>query len=138
MMLRNCRCNGTRTMVTLLAFCLLIHSAPSLIAQTEGSGTAGAGASTMPPPDNLPNAPSSSTTSPSLSDLGLSAEQIQGNAREQALLDKRTHMLKIHQRMGLITAGPLIATVISSLGAGGKSTSTSSRDLHVALGSLTG
>jgi hypothetical protein len=88
--------------------------------------------------DNLPNAPSSSKTEPTLADLGLSPEQTQGNAREQALLDKRTHMLKIHQRMGLITAGPLIATVIASMGAGGKSTSTASRDLHVALGSLTG
>jgi len=88
--------------------------------------------------DNLPNAPSSSKTEPSLADLGLSPEQTQGDAREQALLDKRTHMLKIHQRMGLITTGPLIATVIVSLGAGGKSTSTASRDLHVALGSLTG
>lgn len=90
------------------------------------------------PQENLPNAPSSSTTAPTLSDLGLSPEQTQGNAREQALLDKRTHMLKIHQRMGLITTGPLIATVVTSLGAGGKSTSTASRDLHVALGSLTG
>jgi hypothetical protein len=88
--------------------------------------------------DNLPNAPSSSTTAPSLSDLGLSPEQTQGNPREQALLDKRTHMLKIHQRMGLITTGPLIATVIASMGAGGKSTSTASRDLHTALGGLTG
>ena len=43
--------------------------------------------------DNLPNAPSSGTA-PSLSDLGLTPEQTQGNAREQALLDKRTHMLK--------------------------------------------
>jgi hypothetical protein len=88
--------------------------------------------------DNLPNAPSSSTTAPSLSDLGLSPEQIQGDAREQALLDKRTHMLKIHQRMGLITTIPLIATVATSLNAGGKSTSTTSRDLHAALGGLTG
>jgi hypothetical protein len=88
--------------------------------------------------ENLPNAPSSSTTTPSLSDLGLSPEETQGNAREQALLDKRTHMLKIHQRMGLITTGPLIATVIASMGAGGKSTSTASRDLHTALGGLTG
>jgi carboxypeptidase family protein len=88
--------------------------------------------------DNLPNAPSSSTTAPSLSDLGLSPEQTQGNAREQALLDKRTHMLKIHQRMGLITTIPLIATVATSLNAGGKNTSTASRDLHAALGGLTG
>jgi hypothetical protein len=88
--------------------------------------------------ENLPNAPSSSTTAPSLSDLGLSPEQTQGNAREQALLDKRTHMLKIHQRMGLITTIPLVATVILGPGAGGKSEGTATRDLHVALGSLTG
>jgi hypothetical protein len=88
--------------------------------------------------DNLPNAPSSSTRAPSLSDLGLSPEQTQGNPREQALLDKRTHMLKIHQRMGLITTIPLIATVATSLNAGGKNTSTASRDLHTALGGLTG
>ena len=88
--------------------------------------------------ENLPNAPSSSTTAPSLSDLGLSPEQTQGNPREQALLDKRTHMLKIHQRMGLITTIPLVATVILGPGAGGKSEGTAARDLHVALGSLTG
>src|ERR1700690_760535 len=88
--------------------------------------------------ESLPNAPSSSTTAPSLSDLGLSPEQTQGNAREQALLDKRTHMLKIHQRMGLITTIPLIVTVATSLNAGGKNTSSASRDLHAALGGLTG
>jgi hypothetical protein len=88
--------------------------------------------------ENLPNAPSSSRTAPSLSDLGLSPEQTQGNAREQALLDKRTHMLKIHQRMGLITTIPLIVTVATSLNAGGKNTSSASRDLHAALGGLTG
>ena len=88
--------------------------------------------------ENLPNAPSSSTTAPSLSDLGLSPEQTQGNAREQALLDKRTHMLKIHQRMGLITTIPLIVTIATSLNAGGKNTSSASRDLHAALGGLTG
>jgi len=93
---------------------------------------------TPAPQDNLPNAPSSSTTAPSLSDLGLSPEQTQGNAREQALLDKRTHMLKIHQRMGLITTIPLIVTVATSLNAGGKNTSTASRDLHAALGGVTG
>jgi len=91
-----------------------------------------------PPQENLPNAPSSSTTAPTLSDLGLTPEQTQGNSREQALLDKRTHMLKIHQRMGLITTIPLIATVATSLNAGGKSTSTSSRYLHAALGGVTG
>jgi hypothetical protein len=40
--------------------------------------------------------------------------------------------------MGLITTIPLIATVATSLNAGGKNTSTASRDLHAALGGLTG
>jgi hypothetical protein len=93
---------------------------------------------TPAPQDNLPNAPAGSSTAPSLADLGLSPEQTQGNAREQALLDKRTHMLKIHQRLGLITTIPLIVTVATSLNAGGKGTSTASRDLHTALGGLTG
>jgi hypothetical protein len=90
------------------------------------------------PPAQLPNAPSSSKSEPSLEDLGFSPSQAQGDAKRQALLDKRTHMLKIHQRMGLITAIPLIATVILGPGAGGKSEGTTTRDLHVALGSLTG
>lgn len=87
---------------------------------------------------NLPSAPSPSKTEPSLEDLGFSASESQANARQQALLDKRTHMLKIHQRMGLITTIPMIASVVTSLNAGGKSEGTASRDLHVALGALTG
>jgi hypothetical protein len=90
------------------------------------------------PTDNLPNAPSSSKTGPSLQDLGFPPDQAQGDAKLQALLDKRTHMLKIHQRMGLITTIPLIATLATSLNAGGKNTSTASRDLHAALGGVTG
>ena len=97
-----------------------------------------AGGKVTAPQENLPNAPSSNTAAPSLSDLGLTPEQTQGNAREQALLDKRTHMLRIHQRMGLITTIPLIATLATSLNAGGKNTSTSSRYLHAALGGVTG
>src|SRR5579863_2510507 len=89
-------------------------------------------------PENLPNAPSSSKTEPSLEDLGFSKAETQSNAAQQALLDKRTHMLKIHQRMGLITTIPLVATVILGPGAGGKSEGTATRDLHVALGALTG
>lgn len=107
----------------------------------EGNATAQAQAPASPPAapsQNLPDAPSSSKTEPSLSDLGFSPEETEANARQQALLDKRTHMLKIHQRMGLITAIPLAATVITSMNAGGRNTSSTSRDLHVALGSLTG
>ena len=90
------------------------------------------------PPGDLPNAPSSSKTEPSLEDLGFSASQAQGDLKRQALLDKRTHMLKIHQRLGLIAAIPITASVITSLNAGGKNTSTASRDLHAALGGLAG
>ena len=89
-------------------------------------------------PAPLPNAPSSSKTEPSLGDLGFSASETQADARRQALLDKRTHMLKVHQKMGLITAIPLVATVIAGTGAGGKDTSSASRDFHVALGAVTG
>jgi hypothetical protein len=90
-------------------------------------------------PPELPNAPSSSSkTAPSLEDLGFSPAESQANAKEQALLDKRTHMLKIHQRMGLITTIPMVVSVVTSLNAGGKNTGSTSRDLHVALGALTG
>jgi len=84
---------------------------------------------------NLPNAPSSSK--PSLSDLGFTPEQTKANPKEQALLDKRTHMLKIHQRLGFITLFPMAATVVSAFGAGGRSTSNNTRDLHAALGGVT-
>lgn len=90
------------------------------------------------PSENLPNAPSPTKTEPSLSDLGFSPAESQANATEQALLDKRTHMLKIHQRMGLITTVPMVLSVVTSLNAGGKSEGTASRDFHVALGALTG
>jgi hypothetical protein len=74
----------------------------------------------------------------SLGDLGFPSDQTQGNAQDQARLDKRSHMLKIHQRLGLIDTIPLVATVIAGTGAGGKSTSSSDRYLHLALGSVTG
>jgi len=90
------------------------------------------------PTENLPNAPSSSKTEPSLQDLGFTPEQAQGDAKRQALLDRRTHMLKIHQRLGLITTVPLIATLVTSIGAGGKNTSNTDRTVHMILGAVTG
>jgi hypothetical protein len=74
----------------------------------------------------------------SLGDLGFSQAQTEGNAQDQARLDKRSHMLKIHQRLGLIDTAPLLATVILGAGAGGKSTSSADRYAHLALGSVTG
>lgn len=73
----------------------------------------------------------------SLSSLGFSSSQTQGNAKEQARLNKRSHMLQIHQRLGLITLIPMVATVVAGGFAGGRSTSSASRDFHVALGSTT-
>ena len=90
-----------------------------------------------PPAESLPNAPSSSKSEPSLEDLGFPSAETQANAKEQALLDKRTHMLKVHQRLGLITTVPLLATLITSVNAGGKSTSRTTRDVHTALGAVT-
>ena len=74
----------------------------------------------------------------SLQDLGISPEQAQGTAADQARLNKRSHMLMLHQRLGLIAAVPLIATVATSFGAGGRSTSSADRWTHLALGSATG
>lgn len=74
---------------------------------------------------------------PSLGDLGFPTASTQSSAQDQARLDRRSHMLQMHQRLGLITAIPLIATLIASGGAGGHATSSASRDLHAALGSVT-
>lgn len=78
------------------------------------------------PAGQLPGAPAPAKTEPTLQDLGFPTSESQSNAKEQALLDKRTHMLKIHQRLGLITTIPLMAAVLSSAGAGGRNTSSAS------------
>jgi hypothetical protein len=82
--------------------------------------------------------PSNNSQAPSLEDLGLTPSQTQSDPQLQARLDKRAHMLRIHQKLGLITAIPMIASVATGFGAGGKSTSTSDRWAHLALGSVTG
>ncbi len=90
------------------------------------------------PAEALPNAPSPSQTEPSLEDLGFSKTETQSNAAQQARLDRRTHMLKMHQRFGLITTVPLLATLITSVNAGGKSSSNTDRNVHLVLGAVTG
>lgn len=74
---------------------------------------------------------------PSLGDLGFPADQAQGNAKDQARLDKRSHMLKMHQRFGLITLAPLVATIATSSMAAGKRSTATGRDVHGALGAVT-
>jgi hypothetical protein len=74
---------------------------------------------------------------PSLGDLGLTPAETEGSAERQALFDRRTHMLKVHQRLGLITVIPVAAACISSIGAPpehGQYGNTTSRDIHVGLG----
>jgi hypothetical protein len=82
---------------------------------------------------------------PSLGDLGFTPQQTQANAEMQAKLNKRTHMLKVHQTLGLITIIPMAATLITGpqAKAKGKNGQTiteptaANLDFHIALGGLT-
>ena len=87
------------------------------------------------PPDQTQ--PPANPQAPTLGDLGFPADSTQGNAADQARLDKRSHMLKMHQRFGLITLAPLIATIATSSLAGGRHPSAAGRDIHGALGAVT-
>jgi hypothetical protein len=147
---------GKFAVVGILAFTLVI-SAP-LRAQDELSSSGNAAAPALqraiqramiaafslrdldPAQDDPPQQakpPATSPAPPSVGDLGFPTSATQGNPQEQARLDRRSHMLKMHQRLGLITTVPMLATVLSGGFAGGKSTSSTSRDLHAALGSIT-
>lgn len=94
-----------------------------------------------PAPAQQP-APSSAPQAPSLSDLGFSEQQAQADPKLQAELNKRTEMLKIHQRLGLITLAPMAATLITgpmanAKGRNGqtiKEPSSANLDFHAALG----
>jgi hypothetical protein len=75
---------------------------------------------------------------PSLSDLGLSPSQTKPDPDLQARLDRHTRMLRIHQRLGLITLAPLAGACITSAFAPpdlkkGNDNATG-RDIHVGLG----
>lgn len=88
----------------------------------------------------------SSPHAPSLSDLGFSNEQTQGDPKLQALLKRRTEMLRTHQRLGLITTIPMVAALFTGGEAklereGGSTTrrvNDGNLDLHFALGATTG
>lgn len=93
----------------------------------------------------LPNAPTAAPAAPSLGDLGFSEQQTQADPKLQAMLDKRTAMLKMHQRLGLITAAPMAAALItgpmaSAKGRNGqtiKEPTNANLDFHAALGGAT-
>ena len=80
---------------------------------------------------------SSNAVTPSLGDLGFTPDQMKGSPQDQARLDRRSHMLRTHQRLGLITLAPLVATLVTSSGAAGRHGTTSGRELHAALGGVT-
>ena len=85
-------------------------------------------------PQNPQQKPSSSA--PSLGDLGLSAEETKPDLDAQARLDRRTHMLKVHQELGLYTLIPIAGACISSAWATPQRNSygdTTARDVHVAI-----
>ncbi len=83
--------------------------------------------------------------SPSIGDLGFTPEQTKPNTQLQAMLDKRTHMLKIHQRLGIITAIPMAAALITgpmakARGRNGQiitEPTQANLDIHAALGATT-
>lgn len=96
------------------------------------------------PPPGQQGQPSQNSLT--LGSLGFSTSQTEGSAAEQARLNKRTHMLKVHQTLGLITLAPMVATLFTGgnaktkRGPDGTYTEPSSGtlDFHVALGATTG
>ena len=92
-----------------------------------------------------PNQPTPPAAPPSLGDLGFTPEQAQTDVKLQALLDRRSHMLKVHQRLGLIAALPMTAALITGPMAKAKGRNgqpiteptNANLDFHAALGGLT-
>lgn len=77
-------------------------------------------------------------TAPTLGDLGLTPEQTRADLDAQHRLDRRTHDLKVHQTLGLITLAPIAAACLTSGLAPPDPRSGNNdvgRDIHVALGS---
>ena len=111
------------------------------MAQTNVTGQTTGTGQQQPNPQQQPTPPNA----PSLGDLGFTPQQTQADARMQAMLNKRTHMLKVHQTLGLITTIPLAATLITGpqAKAKGKNGQTiteptaANLDFHIALGGLT-
>ena len=97
------------------------------------------------PPAQQQNAPQN-PAAPDLSDLGFSTAQTKADPKMQAMLDRRTHMLKVHQTLGLYTLIPMAATLVTgpmakAKGKNGqpiKEPTAANLDFHVALGGLTG
>ena len=77
------------------------------------------------------------SASPSLADLGLTPDQVRADRDAQKRLDLRSHDLKVHQTLGLVTLIPIAAACLSSGLAPAdprSSNNEAGRDLHIALG----
>jgi hypothetical protein len=70
----------------------------------------------------------------SVDDLGFSASDTKSDPALQAKLTKRSHKLKAHQVMGLLTAIPMVGTAIL---AGNVKHNSNNRNLHMAVGLAT-
>ena len=113
---------------------------PAVAASLSGMNLSVRTSDSLDQQQSPPQPPQKPSTMPSLQDLGLSSEQTKPDPDMQARLDRRTHDLKVHQRLGLITLAPLAAACISSAAAppdprNGQG-NTIGRDIHVSLGSL--
>jgi hypothetical protein len=118
-------------------------------ANSQGSTSATQSQGSSSSQQQLPNEPAPNSQQPpqepSLQDLGISQQQLQGDPKLQARLEKRTEMLKIHQRLGLITAVPMAAALITgpmvtSKGKNGQTIQEPSQtnlNVHAALGGAT-
>lgn len=102
------------------------------------------------PPATQPQKPQQtpSSSAPTLGDLGFTPQQTLANAEMQKKLNERTHDLKVHQTLGLVTVAPMCAAVIVAGGAKAKRNradptgpliepSSATVDLHAALGAGT-
>lgn len=110
------------------------QTSPGLQARTADLPSAPEPQIPKPQSDQKPDQPKV----PSLEDLGITPQQARADRDAQASLDRRTHDLKVHQTLGLITLAPITAACLTSALAGpdpAKGNNETGRDIHVALGS---
>ncbi len=122
-------------------------AAASSSTQSQGSQQPAAKRKQTGSSSSLPSAPEpeQAPQEPSLQSLGFSQQQMTPNPALQARLNRRTEMLKIHQRLGLITLAPMAAALITgpmakAKGRNGQTITeptNANLDLHAALGSTT-
>ncbi len=124
-----------------------LPDAPASSDQAAQNGGTGQATGTSQQQPSQPNQQDQTKpgAAPSLGDLGFTPQQTQANAQLQARLNERTHMLKVHQTLGLITAIPMAATLITGPQAKAKGKNgqpiteptAANLDFHIALGGLT-